>query len=246
MKQIFFIVALAALTLSSCALDKPTSSGHTYNNMKRYTMQKFNNHVIYPAGVVNMMIKLDEYIGATEEEKQSDAFKWHRENIFHEDDVTFMIRGGLGTVYTYGKRLLDPDSDWKIEGRAQCQKTDDFRWVITVEESAVADVCSIVTYEGKVEEGKHLFSVEVDTFEERYTSYHSDDKVKAFLTTPEGPIKVIDPQPEYPNYGELATIPEGWGVFLIKTERNGQDLDWAEVRYSRQYSTSLMFHTNIE
>lgn len=244
MKKSIILIALAALTLSSCALDKPTDPGHTSDNMKVYTMQKFNNHVVYPSGIVNMMIRLDEYIGTTEEEKQGEAFQWHRENIFHEDDVTFMIRG-LGTVHTYGKRLLDPDSDWRMNGQSICESVGEGSWRVTQENNAEADICSIVTYAGKIEGGKHIFEVEVDTVEERYTSYHSDTKVKAYLTTPEGPVTVIDPQPVYLDYGYSNLLPEGNGMFRIDTERNGQPLDWAELRYDKN-GTSLVFHTNIE
>lgn len=243
MKKSIILIVLTALTLSSCALDNPTSPGHTYDNMQRYAMNKFSNHVLYPAGIVNMMLKLDEYIGATEEEKKSEAFQWHRENIFHEDDVTFMIRG-LGTVHTYGKRLMDPDSEWRMNGQAIFETVGEGSWKITQEFNASADICSIVTYSGKVENGKYIFAVEVDTVEERYTSYHSDTKVKSYLTTPEGPVTVIDPQPVYHHYGYVTSLPEGSGMFRIDTERNGQPLDWAELSYDKT-GTSLIFASNL-
>ena len=65
-----------------------------------------------PADEINLLVELDRYIKATLQEQQGDEFEWHRQNILHEDDVSFNVRG-LGTVYTYGKSFFDEDVYWK-------------------------------------------------------------------------------------------------------------------------------------
>lgn len=243
MKKSIILIAFATLIFSSCILQKQSVPGHTYDNLRMYTYSKFHNHVVYTAGVVHMLVSLDEYMAASEEEKWSEAFKWHRENIFHEDDVTFMIED-LGTIHTYGKRLGDPDSNWKINGKSALERLGEQSWRVSLKSITDADLSSIVTYTGKTAYGEHVFEVEVNTYEERYTSRFNDTSIKAILTTSEGPVTVVDPMPTDYYYGYDNQIPAGKGVFRIDTQRNGQPLDWAELRYKDNDST-LTFSTNL-
>ena len=71
------IIAMIAtgLIACSCTLSNGYSSGHTAHNLEEYTRTMFINNVVFPAGAVNMLVMLDQYISATEEERQSDAFQ---------------------------------------------------------------------------------------------------------------------------------------------------------------------------
>lgn len=246
MRKSFIFICMAAIALSSCSLRSGYDSGHTAANLEEYLKTQFVNNVVYPAGVINRLIALDEYIAASEEEKQSEAFKWHRENIFHEDDVTFAVHD-IGTVRTYGKSFFDPEAEWKIGYDAIAVTwIEENTWKTESTGYYTEGNQSTVRYDGKNDKGSNIFSVEVNKTAECYTSQYSKEKVTAIITTPEGSMTVINPQPN-PGYGynyDSRELPEGSGVIRIDTERYGKPLDWAELRYHTN-GISLMFDSNL-
>ena len=246
MRKSIIFICMAAIALSACSLRSGDESGHTAYNLEEYIKTQFVNNIVYPAGVINRLIALDDYISASEDEKKSEAFKWHRENIFHEDDVTFSV-GDIGTVRTYGKSFFDPEAEWKIGYDAiAVARIDDDTWKIESNGYYMEGTNSTVRYYGKNEKGCNVFSVEATKTDECHMSRYSTDKVTAIITTPEGGMTVIDPQPErgYSYNHDRPDLPEGSGVIRIDTERNGQPLDWAELRYHSN-GISLIFVSNL-
>lgn len=245
MKKILMAIMSAGLLLCSCTLDNGTSSGHTAANMEKYIKKMFVNHVVYPAGAVNMLVSLDQYISATDEERKSDAFKWHRETIFHEDDVTFMI-WGFGSVCTYGKSLFDSDSEWKIDNGIRFVRVSGNCWKVGQSSCNGAEVISTVVYEGQNEDGENVFYVEAYNTIERGIPMHSDVIVTAVLATAEGCMTVTNPHPIFCSEFEYfnCDFPVGCGVFRIETDINGKPQDWAELRYAES-GKALFFKSNL-
>ena len=246
MKKSIIFICIAAMALNACSLRSGDESGHTAYNLEEYIKTQFVNNIVYPAGVINRLIALDDYMAASDEEKKSEAFKWHRENIFHEDDVTYAVRD-VGTVRTYGKSFFDPEAEWKIGYDAiAVTRIDENTWEIESDGYYMEGTHSTVSYDGKNEKGCNVLSVEVNKTNECYTSRYSKDMVTAIITTPEGTMTVIDPQPKV-GYGynyDSQDLPEGRGVIRIDTERYGTPLDWAELRYHSN-GISLMFVSNL-
>lgn len=246
MRKSIILTCMAVMLLSSCSLKSGDDSGHTAYNLEEYITTQFVNNIVYPAGIINRLIALDDYISASEEEKKSEAFKWHRKNIFHEDDVTFAV-GDVGTVRTYGKSFFDPEAEWKIGYDAiAVTRIEENTWKIESNGYYMEGTHSTVRYDGKNEKGCNVFSVEATKTEECHISLYSTDKVTAIMTTPEGGMTVIDPQPNlgYGYHYDSRELPEGSGVFRIDTDRNGKPLDWAELRYHSN-GIGLIFVSNL-
>ena len=246
MRKSIIFICMAAIALSACSLRSGDESGHTAYNLEEYITTQFVNNVVYPAGIINRLIALDDYMAASDEEKKSETFKWHRENIFHEDDVTFAVRD-VGTVRTYGKSFFDPEAEWKIGPDAfPVTRIDENTWKIESNGYYMEGIHSTVRYDGKNGKGCNILSVEVNKSDECYISRYSTDMVTAIVTTPEGTMSVVDPNPNK-GYGynyDSRDLPEGSGVIRIDTERNGKPLDWAELRYHSN-GISLMFVSNL-
>lgn len=237
MKRLILLFAMASALLTACKLEDGTQSGHTYMNMEAYTYSKFNSNVLRPAAKINLLIELDRYINASLEEQQSDEFEWHRKNFFHEDEVTFSVRG-LGTVYTYGKSFFDEDTDWKTN--LIYERVGEKAWKLSSDQYEEDNINTIVTFEGRDADGKNVFNVETQTVLECLTSYPDGDQITAIISTPEGPMTLTAPQLLYDYEFNKATPPQGSGVFRIETERNGETLDIMELRYSPS-GKSLIF-----
>ena len=243
MRRSIITMIATGLIACSCTLSNGYSSGHTAHNLEEYTRTMFINNVVFPAGAVNMLVMLDQYISATEEERQSDAFQWHRENIFHEDDVTYMVRG-FGTVHTYGTSFLDPQSDWTLDTGIEVIRIGDNCWKLKQNYIYDYNYNSTVTFVGQNEGGKNVFTVEAYNTHEARTSAYSDATVKATITTPEGSMTLTDPRPLHNYHNNRTDIPEGYGVFRLDTERHGKPLDWAELRFDQSGKT-LIFRSNL-
>ena len=229
MKRLIMLFATASVLFTACKLENGSTSGHTYSRMESYTYSMFNANVIRPAAEINLLIELDRYIKATPEELQSDEFAWHRKNFFHEDDVTFNVRG-LGTVYTYGKSFFDEGAAWKTN--LVCERVGDKSWKLTSGPYDEYNIHTTVTFEGHNGEGQNVFKVEAQTMDECLTSYPDGDKITGIISTPEGPMTIIAPQ--IINYYEIQQVelPQGSGVFKIETQRNGDLLDIMELLYA--------------
>ena len=232
MKKFIILFAIASVLFTGCRLDNGSTSGHDYKRMESYTYRMFNDNVLRPAAEINIFIELDRYIKATEVEKQSDEFKWHRQMFFHEDDFTFAVRG-LGTVNTYGKSFFDEGVIWK--SNVNYERVGEKSWNITFDTYNDTDnkgkTNTTVTFEGRNEEGKNVFKVEVLSTDECLTSYSGGDKVTAIISTPEGPMTIINPEMIYGHDVKNSELPEGSGVFMIETQRNGKILDLMQLKY---------------
>ena len=241
MKRTIIILTISAFIFVSCRLEYGTTSPHTTNEMQSFTMELFNLDIVQPAATINTLIELDRYISASAEEQQSDAFKWHRENMFHEDDITFTVRY-LGTVHTYGVSFFDDTKTWKLN--TKFERVDDNTWKVYGNEYDNKEAYSLVTYEGRNKEGKNVFSVETYDTDVCQTSYPDGDEITASVSTPEGPVTVISPEYVYRYQFVNMEIPHGRGVFRIDTQRNGEALDCMEIRYSES-GDEIIFNSNI-
>ena len=229
MKRFIQLFAIASVLFTACQLEHGTTSGHDYSTMKSYTYGMFNANIIRPAAEINLLVELDRYIKATPQEQQSDEFEWHRQRFYHEDDVTFNVRG-LGTVYTYGKSFFDEDASWKSD--IIYEKVGEKSWKLTSSEYDENDIHTTVTFEGRNEAGKNVFSVDAQATAECQTSYPDGDKITASISTPKGPMTIIDPQIINEYNIKNSDLPEGSGVFVIETQRNCEVVDIMELRYT--------------
>lgn len=229
MKRFILLFAIASVLFTACQLEHGTTSGHDYSTMKSYTYGMFNANIIRPAAEINLLVELDRYIKATPQEQQSDEFEWHRQRFFHEDDVTFNIKG-LGTVYTYGKSFFDEAAAWKTN--LIYERVGEKSWMLTSGPYDEDNIHTMVTFEGRDEEGRNVFKVEANAGAECQTSYPDGDKITAIISTPEGPMTIIDPQIINKYDIENSELPEGDGAFIIETQRNGKIVDLMELRYS--------------
>lgn len=222
------IIFACAFLACACTLSNGTRSGHTFNQMESYARTMFYQNVTEPAALINTLVSLEEYISASDEEKMSERFCWHRENIFHEDDVTFHVKS-IGTVRTYGKSLYDPESCWSLDNGIEISKEGIRTWKVgrSLYEGSILN--TTVTYSGLNENGRHAFTVEAYNTEKCTASYFSGETVTAVISTAEGPIKLIEPRMRTNNDNPE---PEGRGAFIIETERSGKLLDRMELRYS--------------
>ena len=101
-----------------------------------------------------------------------------------------------------------------------------------------------MTYVERNTEGKNVFSVEAYDTDKCQTSYPDGDEITASISTPEGPVIVINPQYIYRYQYKNKEMPQGRGVFRIDTERNGEALDWMELRYSDS-GNELIFNSSL-
>lgn len=218
------ILAALAMLLSSCQLEDADTTGHKKENIEYYARETFHNLIVQPASALNILLSLDDYIKATEEEKQQEAFAWHRENIFHEDDVTFFIKP-LGTVKTYGKSFLDQDCQWQAEG-IEWSRHSENTWKIGSRQ---------VTIAGRDEQGRKSFWIEANEEEET----DEDIGVKAHITTPEGPVTLIEPR-LYIRGWDSVEVPEGKGLMRIEVERDGKIIDTIDLKYTEDGKTAFI------
>lgn len=237
MKRSFIALGICAALLCACKLDDGNSSRHDVDRMKSYTREMFSQSVAQPAWVINALVSLDEYMKASPEELQSEEFAWHRENIFHEDETTFMIRE-LGSVKTYGKSLYDADAEW--DHGPGLERTGENSWKFTKSLTDV-DVNTTVTFIGEDGTGRNMFNIEVYMTDEYATSRFNDKKIHAVIFTSEGGMTIINPLPK--DFSYRGENPEGSGVFRIETETDGEQLDWMELRYYN--GKDLVFNCNL-
>ena len=237
MKRSFIALSLCAALLCACKLDDGNRSRHDAERMNRYTREMFSQSVAQPAWVINALVSLDEYMKASPEELQSEEFAWHRDNIFHEDKTTFMIRE-LGSVKTYGKSLYDEDAEW--DHGPELERTGENSWKFTKSLTDV-DINTTVTFIGEDETGRNMFNIEVYMTDEYATSRFNDKKIHAVIFTSEGGMTIINPLPKDFSYRD--EHPEGSGVFRIETETDGEQLDWMELRYYN--GKDLVFNCNL-
>ena len=236
MRRFIILFAIASVLFAGCRLENGTPNGHTYSRMEAYTYEMFNAHILRPSAEINLLVELDRYIKATPQEQQSAEFEWHRQRFYHEDDVTFNVRG-LGTVYTYGKSFFDEDASWKSD--IIYEKVGEKSWKLTSSEYDENNIHTTVTFEGRNETGKNVFSVDAQATAECQTSYPDGDKITASISTPEGPMTIIDPQIINENDIKNSDLPEGSGVFVIETQRNGEIIDLMELRYTPSGKTVI-------
>ena len=71
MKRILTFMATAILCCS-CILDDGHESHHNSQNLRMYSKSMIERHIIQPLGYVDMMLKLDDYLNASEEERLLD------------------------------------------------------------------------------------------------------------------------------------------------------------------------------
>lgn len=230
MKRSFIALGICATLLCSCKLDNGSESRHDVTHMQNYTWEMLTSNVLIPAETVNSLMMLDEYMAAGKEERQGDAFAWHRENIFQEDETTFFIEN-FGTVDTRGKRLAEADSQWEVKnGNIIFERTSEDSWKFTkVFSYQEMEISTTVTYTGKDSKGRNTFNVEAYSTDTCTVSRHSGKTVNAILFTGEGGMTIINPLPYSSHYN--VPEPEGSGIFRIETDTDGSSLDWMEFRY---------------
>lgn len=242
MKRSILALALGAMFFCSCKIENGTTSKHTAAAMEAYTKTMFRQNIIRPTILIKNLIELDRYIYG-ESNQLSDEFAWHRKNIYHLDDITFQVTD-VGNVYTYGKSLFDSDSAWEINDKYE--RLDEKTWKIY--NNAYYDnseAYTIITYEGRDEQGNNILKVEAYDRDECRTFYPAGDYVTAVITLPEGPM-TLHMATDYRNkYAyDISEVPEGSGVLRIETQRNNKPLDWMELRYS-QSGKELVFKCNL-
>ena len=190
----------------------------------------FNNNIILPTAKMNVLIELDRYICATDEERLSDEFKWHRENLLHEDDVTFYVPY-LGSVHTYGKSIFDNDANWSFG--IKYERVGAKSWKLNANQYYEdSDDYAIVTYEGRNADGKNVYSVEAYCTDTCQTSYPDGDEITAIAATSGGPMTIIEPKYIRTYDINPQDFPLGKGIYRVDTQRNGEPLDWLELHYS--------------
>lgn len=233
-------LGICASILTSCILEQGGRTPHNHDRMEHYTRATFTHNVLVPAAYINALVKLDEYIAASEEEKQSEAFEWHRSNIFHEDDNTYFIKD-FGSVKTCGMRLREADPCWDAGYDFEYEQVALNSWKVTLARYE-NPISTTVTFTGKDREGRNQFNVDVYTTGQTDVSEYNDKTVTATIFTSKGEMTIIDPLPQVDIYN--ADTPEGSGTFRIETYTGGEQLDWMELSYSKN-GKSLMFNCNL-
>lgn len=230
MKRSYIALGICAVLLCSCKLDNGSESRYDSTNMKNYAWQMLTSNVLIPAKTVNSLMMLDEYMAAGEEERQGDAFEWHRDNISQEDETTFFIEN-LGSVDTHGKRLAEADPQWEVKCNAIFEQTSENSWKFTnIFRYEEMEISTTVTFAGKDSEGRNIFNVEAYSTDTCPVSRYSGKTVNAVLFTGEGGMTIINPLPCSDHYN--VPEPEGSGIFRIETDTDGSSLDWMEFRYN--------------
>lgn len=243
MKKSIFILILGTLLLCSCKLENGRTNKHTAAEMESYTKMMFSDNIIKPAITIKNLIELDRYIYDPSSFKLGDEFSWHRNNIYHEDDVTFKVPF-IGTVKTYGKSLFDENAKWEFNYKYE--RLGEKSWKIYHDSyNDNFETYSIITYEGRDEKGNNILKIEAYDTDKYQTSYPAT--VTAVAATPEGPMTLhMATDFSFKSYYAwgYSDVPEGKGVFRIDTERYGKPLDWMELRYS-ETGKMLEFRCNL-
>ena len=242
MKRSFIALGICTALFCSCVLEDGTESRHKASNMEYYTWEMFIHNVIVPTEKVNALMLLDDYIAASEEERQSDAFAWHRENISNEEENIFHINN-LGKVNTRGKRFRDADPCWEVgyEGATEYVRAGEDSWTFTSTEY-MEDLNTTVTYIGKDDNGDNTFKVEAYMTDKAPASRFSEKVINAVIFTMGDCMTITNPLPHDGSY--LDNMPEGSGAFRIETDADGEPLDWMEIYYSRN-SGELKFGCSL-
>lgn len=224
-------------------LDGGTDSRHDETRMKKYAWDMFVYNVIVPAEKTNALMMLDDYIAASEEERESDAFAWHRENISIEEENIFHIKN-LGEVNTRGKRFRDADPCWQVgyEGATEYVRAGEDSWTFTNTEY-MENLNTTVTYIGKDDNGDNTFKVEAYMTDKAPASRFSEKVINAVIFTMGDGMTITNPLPHSSVY-QMSAAPEGSGAFRIETDSDGEPLDWMEIYYSRN-SGELKFGCSL-
>ena len=194
------------------------------DNLNAYARYMFSIYVVEPAYDMEKLLILNDYLNATEEERQDEKFAELWGNIYHEDDDSFFLYD-LGTVHTDGKPLTDLESNWRVEN-FKLSREDEDTWIIGDKAR------TYITLVGKNDSGKYCLEVETLVTDKARTSEYNNDEVYATLSMPAGPMTIINPTSAVKMHYSYETYPEGYGSMRIEFEKNHEIVDWAELTYT--------------
>ena len=111
MKRILTFMATAILCCSRI-LDDGHDSHHNSQSLRMYSKSMIERHIIQPLGYVDMMLKLDDYLNASEEERLQDKHAFIRDGLVKKSSDAYALYY-YGTIYTGGRSFRDPEGEWR-------------------------------------------------------------------------------------------------------------------------------------
>lgn len=118
------VLLCASVLLTSCVLVSSDGPSVTSGSLGVYAAGVFEKAVKSPFVIVSNAVLLNEYLHATDEERQDPRFDLLRANLFHVSDDIISIRG-IGEFHVTGN-LDEPGTEWAFDtDRGKVCRADD-------------------------------------------------------------------------------------------------------------------------
>lgn len=237
-KSIYILVLLAAV---SCKVSDGGSSNHTADALRRYTGALQLSMVDYTVEVFDVLLDIDAYLQASDEEKNDARFKDFRENLKHLDATTFKYVDKDWTIATGGTSLLEQGSAWTLTTTSKYSYIY-YSWVLYPGHDGVMNVTCTGEKSWDITEGEDdALSMSISGTPSPDFAGKMDFKLscRGFVTPDDNGYRaefssddVVTVSVEEDYEGEIYTNYEYDGYFFLQTLRNSEAIDWCRLKYS--------------
>lgn len=243
MKRILTFMATAILCCS-CILDDGHDSHHNSQNLRMYSKSMIERHIIQPLGYVDMMVKLDDYLNASEEERLLDKHAFIRNGLVKKSAETYAVYY-YGTIYTGGRSFRDPEGEWRTS-EISVKPTSESSWHVSETYSQETDMD--ITLAGTAENGEYIYDIVSAGNESQKTESANGDEISitSSISMPEGPLRIYHLDVDDNHYSSNLSKTKAEGKVRIDIRRNGSPQDWIEVTFLTGAQNNTSYGTSLD
>lgn len=243
MKRILTFMATAILCCS-CILDDGHESHHNSQKLRMYSRSMIERHIIQPLCYVDMMLKLDDYLNASEEERLTDKHAFIREGLVKKASDAYAVYY-YGIIYTGGRSFRDPEGEWKTN-EISVKTTSESSWHVSETYSQETDMD--ITLAGAAENGEYIYDIVSAGNESQKTESANGDEISitSSISMPEGPLRIYHLDFDENYYSSNISKTKAEGKVRIDIRRNGTLQDWIEVTFMSGDQGNLTYQTSLD
>ena len=240
----YIMILITALMCCSCVLDYGSRSRYTADDFKGYASYSFNRYVLNVADRINILLMLDDYLNASEEERLGDSYKYVRDGLVRTSENVYHLYYS-GEIDTGGKSFRDISGNWKCEDFTYKTVTAD-TWEVT--SIGYLPVEATVKVTGLTESGTYIFEVTSKVKDEAgifaTDSWSSQPPVSAVLST-DGPVVLKETFVEDGDYRTIKTL-NADGRYLIDISKEGTSIDWVTMEFTSEGGMAVIYKTSLD
>lgn len=247
----FMMMISAAMLCCSCMLDDGTESRHTADNLKQYASYSFQSVVLETAQRFNLLLQLDDYINASEEERLTERYEYIRNGLVRTSATTYRIYYSELTVDTRGRSIRDESADWDTNGLTFTM-IEEGTWHIS--HIGQKEIDATITDAGVTDYGSHILEMSITASEEGglhiistpLATISSDlSYVTATFSTPDGPITLYSTYVE-DGYTNVIDSLNAEGLFRVDIAAESKPLDWITMKFSTENKMTISYKTSLD